>query len=170
MITRFADPEYTKDFMSITRLADAEVDGQPVAVFEFVLDYSKMFSNEQFQADFDEYMRAFMKMQGAPADEMGDDYDMMMEMMYTMFTDSEMRMQQWIDLNDFYTHHVNIQVNMNMDAGTMAGTSGENTPDSINVDMDFVLDLSAFNDPVEVAVPENAQSFDPAMFMGASSY
>lgn len=169
MITRFSDPAYLNEFMTVTRLADDEVMGQSAAVFEVVLDYGKLFSNEQFKADLKEYMQAMMEMQGASTEGTGAEFAMMVEMMSSMFAGSEMRMHQWIGLTDFYTHHLDMHLNFNMDMSQMAAMTGEEMSDNIIITMDFVLDMSGFNNPVEVTVPEKAQIINPAMFMGMGS-
>jgi hypothetical protein len=164
------DPAYVAKYVTVTRLADAEVMGQTVAVFETVYDYGKLLSDEQFRADFDEYMAAIMEMQGITPDSLGKEYDVMMKFIFSMFDDAEFSMVEWVGLEDHYLHHGELHMSLNLNMEQLKALDPSmaysDMPDNISLSFDGTLDLSAFNEPVDVAAPEGAQVINPAMFMG----
>ncbi len=158
------DVENWGDFMAVTRLADAEVMGQPVAVFETVLDYAAMFSSEAFQEAFAAYMDKVMELSGEEAEEMPDNF---MDMMVAVMSGISMRTTQWIGLQDFYVHHMDMDFAFAFDEEAIAAVAPDEVdemPENFSMAMKLVVDTSAFNAPVEVVAPEGAQVINPMMF------
>ena len=159
------DYENWGEFMTITRLDDAEVDGQPMAVFNIVLDYESIFSSEAFQESFSAYMNKVMEMQGADAEELPDNF---MEVMTAMMSGMSLEMNQWIGLSDFYMYHFDMAFDFTIDPETIAALepeAAEGMSTTFSMSMQMSADSTAFNEPVEVTAPADAQVINPAMFM-----
>ena len=168
-----SDPEFINEFMTISRLDDAEVMGQTVAVFEMTLDYGALMSDEAFREAMTNYMNSIMAMQGMD-EEMppGFDMDLVMDMMMARFVDATLSYTQWLGLDDHYVHHGEMDMAFNMNMAAMMASvpeaDTEGAPESFSISFDATYDLHAFNEPVEVTAPENAQIIDPMQFMGPS--
>ncbi|MBN2471961.1 MAG: hypothetical protein JXN59_14670 [Anaerolineae bacterium] len=164
-LAAFYDYEAWGEFMTITRLEDAEVMGQPMAVFSMVLDYEAMFSSDAFQEAFGNYMQKMMELQGADAEEMPDNF---MDVMTAMMSGMSMEITQWIGLEDYYMHHMDMSFAYVIDSEALAAVepeAAEEMPENFSMSMQMVMDASAFNEPVEVVAPEGAQVINPMTFM-----
>jgi hypothetical protein len=161
-----ADPMLYENMVTMTRLDDVEVNGQQAAVFQVTFNYADLFTDEAYQAAFEDYMDAVMEMQGVPADEMPDNF---MDMMGAVMGGMSMEMTQWIGLDDYYTYHTDMVMSFAMDFEALAEFEPEaadaDMPGNLAFDMSMVLDMSSFNEPVEVTAPEGAQVINPMMFM-----
>lgn len=161
------DPEFYNQFVSIERIADDEIDGQPMAVFQMDFDYAGMFASEEYQAMFSDYMAAIMEMQGESMDEMPDNF---MDIVATMMDGMVMTMEQWIGLEDSYIHLFSMDMAFDMDFQAMAEMMPEedmsDAPEEFSMEFSMTMESSDFNVPVEVVAPEGAQVIDPMMFMG----
>lgn len=162
------------EFMTITRLADANMMGQDMAVFETSLDYSALFSSEGFSGMYGEIMAQALAMQGMDMDSLGMDMDAFMDMMGTMMEEMALSWQQWVGLDDYYTHKFALEFGMDMDMMAMSAAIGEaptaDMPESISFVLGGELNLSDFNAPLNIVAPEGAQIMDPAMFLGAGGF
>lgn len=159
------DYEAWGEFMTVTRLEDAEVDGQAMAVFNMVLDYEAIFSSEAFEEAFTAYMNKVMEMQGDEAEELPENF---MEVMQAMMAGMSVEMNQWIGLEDSYIHHFDMDFTFVIDPETIAAIepeAAEDMPSNFSMTMSMVMDSSAFNEPIEVIAPEGAQVINPMMFM-----
>jgi hypothetical protein len=154
------------DFMDIVRLADAEVAGQSVAVFEMVMDYGAVFTSEAFQEAFAGYMDKVMELSGEEAEKMPDNF---MDVMAAMMGGMSLKTTQWIGLQDFYVHRMDMDFAFAFDKEAIAAIApneAEDIPENFSMAMKLVVDSSAFNVPVEVVAPAGAQVINPMMFMG----
>jgi hypothetical protein len=74
-----------------------------------------------------------------------------------------------VGLDDFFTHHMEIHLAFALDREALAELVPEgeleDIPENFAVTLDVALDLSAFNEPVEVTAPADAQVINPMMFM-----
>ncbi len=113
--------------MTIVRLPDSELNGLPVAVFQTTLELGALL--ESFGA---------MELAGA----MSADADDM-----EALGDAWAQVVEYISLADSYTRRVEVAL------ATMDDATGEAAPMSFSMNMR--LDLSEFNQPVEVALPED---------------
>ncbi len=159
------DFEAWSDFMTITRLEDTEVEGQAMAVFNMVLDYQAMFSSAAFQEAFENYMNMIMEMQGVDGEEMPDNF---MEVMTAMMSGMTIEFNEWIGLEDYYMHHMDMAFDFTTDSEAIAEIEPEaaaEMPENFSMSMRMVMDASAFNEPVVVTAPEGAQVINPMMFM-----
>lgn len=169
-----SNPEMLNGFMNIERLDDVEHMGQTMAVFQTTLDYEAMLNTEAFQAGFQEYMQAVMEMQAGMTGELPEGFDTTMsEAAMQMMSGISLTMVQWVGQEDFYTHHIDVAMDFDMDFAALAEMlpdEADEMPDNFVMSMDFVLDLGAFNEPVEVTVPEGAPVINPMMMVpGAMS-
>lgn len=158
------------EFTTITRLADEQVMGQTVAVFETTLDFGGVFSSEAFSGIYAEVMAQALAMQGMDMDTMGMDMDAFMEMMGTMFEDMELSTQQWVGLEDYYMHTGSLYMDMTLDMNALAAAmdlpADPTMPDSITMTLGGELNLHNFNEPLDIVAPEGAQIIDPMMLLG----
>lgn len=130
---------------TVTRLPDGDVNGVAVAVFETDIDINAVFSLVDAEELF------------AASDEM-DDPEMAQEIIDAIDV-REFVARQYIGLDDSYTYQIEMALDMTM--------SSEHT--DLETDAGIVLDLSIemsdFNEPVEVEIPEDAFIFPLAMMM-----
>jgi len=160
------NPDLLNQFVQIERGADETVDGQAVAVFVTTLDYEAMFSSEAFQQMMDEYMQNLMEMEGMSDEDMPDNFG---EIMSGMMRGMEVNVTEWIGLDDSLLHHMDMNMAYTLDPAAIAALAPDEAdmgdiPD-FSMAVDFTLDLSDFNAPVEVTVPEGAQVINPMMMM-----
>ena len=131
--------------MTISRLADSEVGGVAVAVFQTDFDLGAFFSlvsPEQLVA--------------ASADL--DDPLTLSEIMDSIEV-GEFSVTQYVGLQDSYTYRMDILVDMSMSYTE----NGQQQNSSINLDMSAIL--SKFGEPFDVEIPEDAFVFPLAMMM-----
>ena len=156
--TALYDPDYLAEFMSITRLEDAEVGGQTVAVFETTMDMQ-------------DYMNRVMEMQMEMlGEEAPEDFPALFNTLITTTMEGvTLRQVQWIGLEDRYIHHSEVHMMMDIDFEALAETLPEeadmdDAPERFSMTIDVAVDLSDFNEPVEVTAPEDAPVINPMMF------
>lgn len=154
MFSTFSSPEYMSQFIQTTRLADEEVMGQSMAVFETSLDYGALLAAPEMH-DYLESLYSGMGM--SPAE-----IDTILGMVSTMFSDAEVKFAQYIGLNDNFIHRFTMTMGINIDGASFGEPDAGTT--QMNMLMDFTL--SNFNEPVEVEVPANATVLPTSMLTG----
>lgn len=127
---------------TVTRLADSEVNGVAVAVFESSLEMSLL---------ADMLIGAYEGTNSLDPAEIAD--------MRRQLTDMTLNMRQSIGLSDHYTYRTELSMGM-AGAAAQAGELG-----ATDMSMAMTLDQSHFNEPVEVAIPEDAFILPLAMLM-----
>lgn len=155
------------DFVRVTRLADVEVGGQPAAVFQTVVDYAGLFSSETFQKAFLDYMASVMEMQGESLEEMPEGF---MDVMAAVMAGMSLQSTQWVDLKDYYVRHTEMTFGFELNREAiqqLEPEAAEDMPEELSISLVMSIDLSDFNVPVEVTAPEDAQVFNPMMFMSS---
>ncbi len=71
----------------------------------------------------------------------------------------------WIDESQFYVHRTQLQVNLVADTSQLGGTA----PKSVTTNLNTIVDLSKFNEPVTINPPANAiPTSDPSTVFGIS--
>ncbi|HLV34919.1 MAG TPA: hypothetical protein VKY59_07400 [Spirillospora sp.] len=159
------DPELVSEFMTIERLADTTVMGQPAAVFRYTFDYVALLQSEAFR----EMMQAQMEAVGEAMGEEFDDeaqaeMDEALDMMGPMFEGFTFEIQQVIGLEDYNTYTSEIHIVWDM-AGLMA-TIGEETDGPAPLfTFDMTVNNSNFNIEPQITAPEDATIFPLNMMM-----
>lgn len=126
--------------MTITRLADSEVNGVSVYVFETVLDYGALL-DAMGMSEMLESM--YLEMGLSPAE---------IEASLSMLSGIEVIINQYIGMDDLYTHRSEVALDFAMD-GEMMGEPGL---DSMSIGFDMVMTMSDFNSPVDIEFPSDA--------------
>ena len=139
--------------LSISRLADSEINGESVAVFEFVLDYGAYLSSSGMKETLEEMYSDL----GMSADEI--------ELTLEMAEGIELAFQQYIGLDDLYSYRIDMDI-------VFSGTGeamGDPSVDSMTMTMNFLIDMSNFNAPVDIELPADAMilPIDMLMTMGS---
>ncbi len=127
---------------TVTRLADSEVDGVAVAVFESSLKMSLL---------ADMIIGAYEGTNSLDPAEIAA--------MREQLTDMTLNMRQSIGLSDHYTYRTELSMGM-AGAAAQAGEMG-----ATDLSMAMTLDQSHFNEPVEVTIPQDAFILPLAMLM-----
>ena len=141
--------EANANAMSLTRLPDAEVMGIPVAVMETDVDFNSVISLMTLEDVLSE----------AEPDE-AQYADLMLAVMQN--TDlRDVSWRQYIGLDDHYTHRIDITLDI-----TVAGEILEMEGMDFNITMSVVIDLSAYNEPVVVDLPEDVMLIPLDMLLG----
>ncbi len=143
------DMDYSElaEAMTITRLPDEEMNGAAVAVFETAIDYGAML--EMFD------LAAMYAMMGLGQEEM-DAAAVTTESL----KDAVITVREHIGLEDFYTYSITVFLDDDIAVEDM---------DTLSMSLTFSMDLSDFNAPVDVEIPEDAVILPYAMMMAMNS-
>jgi hypothetical protein len=130
--------EANANAIMLTRLPDTEVMGIPVAVLETDLDFNSVIS--------------LMTLEDVLAEaESGEAQNAELVLALMQNTDvRDLSWRQYIGLDDHYTHRIDITMDITL-AGDFLGMEGM----EITITMSVVIDLSAYNEPVVVDLPED---------------
>lgn len=147
-----SSPEMDKanaDAMSLTRLPDAEVMGIPVAVMETSVDFNSLASlitleDVLAEAGPDEVQYA----------------DMALALMQYLDV-RDVSFRQYIGLDDHYTHRIDFTMDL-----AIAGDLLEMEGMDFNISMSVDIELSGFNEPFEVELPDNVMLIPLEMLLG----
>ncbi len=134
---------------TVTRLPDDEIRGIAVAVFETTIDLETFLS----LASAEELIAASNEL---------DDPEEVAKLMEAIEV-SDFTMREYIGLDDHYTYLIDISLDM-----TISSEASELGDDGSFV-MDMSMEVSDFNEPVEIEIPEDAFVFPLAMMMAMGS-
>ena len=138
-----ADKSDLTETMTITRLPDSEVNGVSVAVFETLIDYAAMLATaDETEATLAEMYTA-MGMEQAQIDEL-----------MAMLKGMNIAMRTYIGVADVYVHRIEVSL--------LSEMALEKTMMSVEI----AIDLSDFNQPVDVEIPVEALVLPFFMLMG----
>lgn len=166
MVSQVMEMESLNKFVDITRGADAEVDGVPVAVFTTTIDYAGMFSDEAFLEWLSGFMAQMLEAQGESMEDLPENFG---EVMGAMLSGLDLEIVEQIGLEDYFTRHLGVDMAFSLDPAAIAAMAGEDmgdVPENFNMSMSMTVDLSNINGSVEIVAPEGAQVIDPMMFLG----
>jgi len=140
------DMDYSElaEAMTITRLPDEEINGVAVAVFDTAIDYDAMLGMFDLAA-----MYAMMGLEQEQAHATSES-----------LKDAVITVREHIGLEDFYTYSIAVFMDDDIAVEDM---------DSLFVSLTFSLDLSDFNAPVDVEIPEDAVILPYGMMMAMNS-
>lgn len=62
----------------------------------------------------------------------------------------------WIDESQFYVHRTELKLNVNANLSAATATTGGNVPANVSTTIDSIVDLSKFNETVNITAPANA--------------
>lgn len=62
----------------------------------------------------------------------------------------------WIDETQFYIHRTELKLNVNANLSAATATTGGNVPANVSTTIDSIVDLSNFNETVNITAPSNA--------------
>jgi hypothetical protein len=143
------------EFVTIERVEDVEFDGQTLAAFQYMFDYSELASNETFMSLLRDQLEG-MGMMGQI------DMDALMDFYAEAFTGLTLEMTQLVGLDDHYIHNLTLQLAWALDMGSLGELFGGGMSDimpSITIDMSANADLSQFNEAAPIEAPEDATIF-----------
>lgn len=141
--------EANANAMSLARLPDAEVMGIPVAVLETTVDFNSVFSLVTLEdvlaaADPDEAQYA----------------DLVLAISQHLDV-RDFSFRQYIGLDDHFTH----RIDFTMDT-TIGGEFLEMEGMEFNITVSVDIDLSGFNEPFDVELPDNVMLIPLEMLLG----
>lgn len=134
--------DQTEPMPAITRLDDVVLNGASVAVFESTVDLDAL------MADSADAMDETMGMFG----------------MEGMLGSGELTNRHYVGLEDGYSYRQELSGAFSVDGLSMEGATGD-----LEVAMSMTIDLSAFDEPVVVELPEDAPAFPLAMLLAMGS-
>lgn len=140
------DMDYSElaEAMTITRLPDEEINGVAVAVFDTVIDYDAMLGMFDLAA-----MYAMMGLEQEQADATIES-----------LKDAVITVREHIGLEDFYTYSIAVFMDDDIVVEDM---------EPLFMSLTFSLDMSDFNAPVDVEIPEDAVILPYGMMMAMNS-
>lgn len=152
----FQDPTLFANFMTIERVEDTVVAGQPAAVFHYTFDYSAFFQSEAFQEMMRAQMALTAEMSGGEFDaDMQAEMDEAMSMMGPMLKDINLEVRQTIGLEDKYIHITEMHMDWDM-TNFMAMVEPDSTGPAPNFVFDMTITSSDFNVTPVITAPEDA--------------
>jgi hypothetical protein len=158
--------ELFSKYFSVERGEDQTVEGQTVAVFTTTIDYAGIANDPEFQQAMDQYMQTVLEMQGESMEDLPID---MHEVMAATMSGIQFSMEQWIGLDDTLVHHTAMDMSFALDREAIAALEGNQSDmqDVPEFSMAFnaTVNLSNFDEPVDVTAPEGAQVINPMMMM-----
>ncbi|GAB4571365.1 MAG: hypothetical protein Kow0077_07910 [Anaerolineae bacterium] len=159
------DFEKWGDFVQVTRLEDDEIDSQPQAVFHVVLDYGAIFGSPEFQEAFLAYMARAMELSG---EDMADMPENFMDVMQVMMSGLSLEMTQWIGLEDYWQHRIEMDFAFAPDVAALVAIEPEaaDMPEDFAISFHLLMNSAPVDGPVTVEVPEDAQVINPMMLAG----
>jgi len=137
------------DYVAISRGADESVMGMNAAHFTVSLDIPKFFSSEAFT----QLMTASSAIAGEEATG-GMDMAQMAPMIGMMFQDTALTFDQYVGTDDNMTHRGVLNFALNINPAMMGGSADS---DPINIGLLLDVNNIAYNQPVSVEVPADAQ-------------
>ena len=137
--------------ITVARLPDEIMGGIPVAVFESSIDVKAILQLLTIEA-----------IQAASPDQSAD-ADMALALAQSIDV-REMSSRQYIGLDDHYTHRLTMSVDLTVQGGLIGADYGD-----ANLTMNIDINLSEFNRPLNVEIPEDAFVFPLAMWMQMGS-
>lgn len=165
----FQDPEFLAEFLTVERLEDTSVNGQPAAVFHYILDYGALFQSEAFQNMMQAQMAAASEMSGQELDaDAQAEMESAMAMMGPMFDDINLEVREVIGLDDKYTHRTEIHMDWDMSA-FMAMVEPDSDTAAPNFVFDMSINSSDFNAAPEITAPEDAMIIPLESMMSGSA-
>ncbi|MBC7815170.1 MAG: hypothetical protein H7175_28690 [Burkholderiales bacterium] len=162
--TAFTDPDVLSEFMSIERVEDAELNGEPVAVFLTTFDYAAFFSNPAIREMMRAQMAAQMNMMGM-GEEMNEiDLDTMLEAQAAMFEGAELQIWQSIGLDTPYLYQSDMTLDwyMNMAAFAELDDMGSMDSDDMptpHINFSATMTVDDFNAVEPITAPEGARLY-----------
>lgn len=160
--TIFSDPEFLNEFITVTRLDDAELNGQTMAVFETTLDVRDLLLSPAFSEAIFGLLEDAQALDPEASEELGvapAEVQLILTLVGSMFTNAEVTSVQWVGVDDLYTYHTEASMNFEIDLSLLTG-SDPTAPQSIALTGNLRVDLSNFNEPVEVTVPDDVEFYD----------
>jgi hypothetical protein len=151
-----ASPEFTAKFVTLTRLADTEVDGVPVAVFEDRVDMATLVASDPFQQAFSDLFDLFA--QGASPEELEALKPVILDMIAGMETGGT----RTIGLEDHFTYSVDVSWSMTLDPKAFVSavapegeaTASPEQPLAVQTQtFEFHQEIRDHNQPVVVTPP-----------------
>ena len=158
LIAIFSDPEFQSEFITVERVADQEIDGQTIAVFETRTDFGEILRSETFvnavidlveslQEDDPEFMPDVAEI----------DIRLIINLLSGMLPDAHYTTELWIGTEDLFQYRNSTAVYFEADF-SMMGAEGLDEP--MVIDASLQTDLRDFNAPVEVEVPTDVEIVD----------
>jgi len=136
--------------MSISRLADSEVNGAPVYVFETVIDYGAMLESMGMRETISSM---YTDMGMSPAE---------IDAAMSMFDGIDLSFSQYIGMDDLYTYRFEMNMDFAMDGEMM----GDPSMESMSLGFDMTFEMSDFNTPVDIELPSDAMIMPFTSAMG----
>lgn len=132
------------------RLADEEMMGQTMIVFETVLELGPLFASEQFATVLDGIM-AMAAEEDPSAAEMG-----MMVPMLLSGLDVTVTQTQYIGADDMFVHGLGMDLLLSFDLSMLMGGQGDMEIPPIVLDFQFDVTMDQINEAFDIVAPEGA--------------
>lgn len=157
----------TSAYVNYVRLADGDIMGQTAFPFEFTLDITALLNSPEFQQALG-MLGGLLGGMGGEGMEEDPTTDMVLQLLPLILSgvESDMAVTQYVGADDNFIHRIEFELNFAIDLGVLMGTgagAGGDTPQMppLELGVDFWVELSDINAPVEVAAPEGARELSP---------
>lgn len=172
MMSMFANMEFVNDHITVTRAADATVEGQTAAVFNTSIDLGGLFSDPAYQEMLLGQIESMTESMGSGEMPSQSDLDDIMTLYSTLFDGLEFNTTQTIGIDDHYVYQTAMTLDWALDLSSMGAAFGETSSTNIppiNISFDFEANLSQFNNAPEITAPEDAEMVPLRELMGGRS-
>jgi hypothetical protein len=155
----FQDAEAMSAFMTVERLADTTVTGQPAAVFLTTFDYGAFFQSDIFQQMMETQMAVISAAAGeelSAADQA--EMSAAISQMGPIFEAINLEIRQVIGLEDKYIHSTEMHMDWDM-TSFMAMADPQADGPAPRFTFDLAVSTGDFNVPQDIAAPADAMIF-----------
>ena len=147
------DESLLTESMTITRVSDSDINGVAVAVFEISIDFDPLLDMMDTMGMMD-----MMGGMGSDMEAVQAEMDAAMESL----RDATMVVRQYIGLEDFYAYRIDVFMDTDIEI------VGDEDMDSLFLSFSLSIDLSDFNAPVDVELPDDVFILPPALLQQMS--
>ena len=159
-ITANMPVELLAEYTTYTRLDDADIMDQSMAVFETTLDLRSLILDPDFQA----FMVRALDESGLldEVDLSAGDLQLALGLLTMLLTDFSATTTAYIGLDDGYLHSYDFNLVLDVNLVMVAGLAGDEMqlPNRLFLEMAATADFHSFNEPVEVEVPTDVEMQD----------
>lgn len=140
-------------FIGQQRVADAELEGQPMAAFESTVDFVPLFTSQELQSLLTKLSTASDDPDTAQIGQMG----MLLPM---LVKEGNVKLTRWVGVNDQYLHRMVLEINAAVDLAAMMGAAGGEgagaAAEPITLKLLLDVQLNNINSTTAPVAPEGA--------------